>query len=460
MPLAPPAGGTAGPECGVSTTSPSPPTETPPAAAGDPRATLAALCAGRLAGATRLDLRGCGLQALPQQVLALADTLQVLDVSGNSLSSLPEGVAGLHRLHTFFGSANRFTQLPPVLGRCAALDTLGFKANQIDSVPADALAPSLRWLILTDNRITTLPGSLVHCTRMQKLMLAGNRLTRLPAGLQALQRLELLRLAANHFARADAALPDALLALPRLAWLAVGGNPFNQAQEQAALHAAAAPSVPWQALTPGDLLGEGASGHIHAATWQPADGPARQVAWKRFKGAVTSDGLPESELAAMLAAGTHPHLLGMLAQVHGHPDGGVDLLLPRLPAQWRPLAGPPSMASCSRDVYPPGLRLPAATASTIARAVSAALAQLHQRGLVHGDLYGHNILVDGADGVLLSDFGAASLVPADDPWRADALRRIDRRALGVLHAELAQHCDVPATTNTLLAEAAALGCPA
>jgi len=437
-----------------------PPAESPPGAASAPHATLAALRAGHLTGATQLDLRGCGLRQLPPEVLGLADTLQVLDVSGNQLSSLPDGMGRLQRLHTFFASSNQFTRLPPVLGRCAALDTLGFKANHIDNVPAEALAPSLRWLILTDNRIGSLPDSLVQCTRLQKLMLAGNRLTQLPDGLQTLQRLELLRLSANRFARADDALPEALLALPRLAWLALAGNPFNHAQEQAALQAPTVATAPWRALTLGELLGEGASGHIHAATWQCADGTPSPVAWKRFKGVVTSDGLPESELAAMLAAGAHPHLLGMLARVHGHPDGGSGLLLPRLPAHWRPLAGPPDMASCSRDIYPADLRLSATTARGIASAVSAALAHLHQRGLVHGDLYAHNTLVDGAGGVLLSDFGAASMVPADDPLRTEALCRIDRRALGVLHAELGLHCDDPATAAALRAEAAALGCPA
>lgn len=417
-----------------------------------PPSELARLRAGQLLGATHLDLRGSHLTELPPEVLALADTLEVLDVSNNALSTLPDGLARLTKLHTLFASNNRFSTLPPVLGRLPALDTLGFKANQIAAVPAAALAPTLRWLILTDNRIATLPPTLTECPRLQKLMLAGNRLQRWPRGLARLQRLELLRLSANAFEQIDHALPEELLALPRLAWLAHAGNPFSTAQEAQALTAAQARTIPWTELQlqgPHGLLGEGASGHIHAARWQPghADAPAQAVAVKLFKGAVTSDGLPRSEMAATLAAGRHPHLVGVLGLLAGHPEGRPGLVMPRLAAHWAPLAGPPSMASCSRDVYPPGLALPAAQAHAIGQAASAALEHLHAHGLQHGDLYAHNLLVDGQGHALLSDFGAASLLPSDDPARAQALRALDHRALQILHEELAQHSLAPTTLH-------------
>jgi serine/threonine protein kinase len=119
-------------------------------------------------------------------------------------------------------------------------------------------------------------------------------------------------------------------------------------------------------------------------------------------------------------------------------------VLPRLAAHWQPLAGPPSMASCSRDIYREGLHLPTAHAAATARAAAGALAHLHDRGLAHGDLYAHNLPVDGQGHALLSDFGAASFLPADDPARTAALQVLDRRALQVLVDELAARCDAPA----------------
>ncbi len=426
---------------------------TPPMADARPTDTLAALRAGQLAGANRLDLRGCGLHELPPEVLALADTLEVLDLSGNQLQALPDSFAALHRLRVLFCSDNPFTELPAVLGRCAALDIIGFKANRIEQVPPQALPPSLRWLILTDNRIGELPASLGGCDRLQKLMLAGNRLRQLPASIARCQRLELVRLSANRFERAEDALPDGLLALPRLAWLAHAGNPFSQASEHAAEQAGTAATIAWSQLALQGLLGEGASGVIHAATWRPDGGAAQAVAVKLFKGAMTSDGLPRSEMAASIAAGAHPNIVAVEGRLTDHPDDTQGLVLRRIPPGYRNLAAPPSLASCSRDVYADDTRFSAAQALAIAAAMVSALAHLHRQGLVHGDLYAHNILVDEAGSSLLGDFGAASFLPTDDAQRADALQRIDRRALGWLIDELAQRCDDPAALAALRAGA-------
>ena len=432
---------------------PAPPAAAAPPPPPDPQETLHRLRAGGLRGATRLDLRGCGLTAVPPEVFTLADTLQVLDLSGNALAHLPDALAGLHRLQVLFASDNPFTTLPAVLGRCPALQLIGFKACRLHTVPATSLPPTLRWLILTDNQIAELPDSLGGCAPLQKLMLAGNRLRQWPAAIARCQRLELVRLAANQFETAADALPAALLALPRLAWLAHGGNPFSQALEQQAALGAAAPAIAWQQLQLQGLLGEGASGVIHAALWQPGSGPAQAVAVKLFKGRITSDGLPTTELAASMAAGDHPHLVGVLGRLQGHPAGTAGLVLRRIPAGHRNLAAPPSLASCSRDVYAPGLQLGAGAALAIARGMQAALAHLHHQGLAHGDLYAHNILVDGAGQALLGDFGAASFLPVHDAARRAALQRIDRRALAVLLAELAAHSGDAAARQALQAEA-------
>ena len=403
-----------------------------------PLTTLANLRAGRLAGATHLDLRRCALDEFPREIFALADTLTMLDLSGNRLRALPDDFSRLHALRILFCSDNPFETLPAVLGQCTGLDIVGFKANAIAHVPAEALPANLRWLILSDNRIASLPESLGACHRLQKLALAGNRLAALPAGIARCERLELLRLSANRFETLADALPDGLLALPNLTWLAYAGNPFNAAQEARALAATPIAQIAWPELQLGELLGEGASGHIHSARWRPAGGVDRPVAVKLFKGAVTSDGLPGSEMAACIAADVHAHVIGVEGRLFGHPQGAQGLVMGLIPPRYRSLAGPPSLASCTRDVYAPGLRLTPAQAHSIAQGAGDALAHLHAQGLMHGDFYAHNILVDDDAHALLGDFGAASFLPEDDAARRAALIRIDRRALAILVDELVQ----------------------
>jgi hypothetical protein len=388
--------------------------------------TLAALRRGDLAGSRELRLAGLGLTEFPPEILGLAETLELLDLGGNALRDLPPGLARCHRLRVFFGSGNPFGRLPPVLGDCPALSQIGCRGSALAEVPAESLPPALRWLTLTDNALASLPPTLGKRPALQKLMLSGNRLEALPEGLADAGALELLRIAANRFE----ALPPWVGVLPALAWLAMAGNPCEGAGV-----APAATVVDWSALTPGALLGEGASGHVHAASWA-----GRPVALKLFKGAMTSDGLPEREMAACLAAGAHPHLIGALGRLAGHPQALQGLVMPLLPAAWRVLAGPPSLESCSRDIYDPALRLDPVVALRIARGIGAAALHLHGQGLLHGDLYAHNVLWDGTAGeAVLSDLGAAAFLP---PGKlGETLQRLEVRAWGLLLGELLDRCE-------------------
>lgn len=277
-------------------------------------------------------------------------------------------------------------------------------------------------------------------------MLAGNRLTTLPGSLDGAHNLELIRLAANGFET----LPPWLTDLPRLAWAAWAGNPGERPlpRDERAV-------ISWREIETGALLGEGASGRVHGALWRPPGAAAPEpVALKLFKGAMTSDGLPEHEMAACLLAGPHPHLVGALGRVAGHPDGSAGLVMPLLPSHWRSLAGPPSRATCSRDVYDPALRLTSEQALRIARGIAEAAAHLHARGLMHGDLYAHNILWDGTDGqAALSDFGAASALP--DGRAGEAWRQIEVRAFGLLLEELHACCEAPPASVLPLSRACA-----
>jgi hypothetical protein len=396
--------------------------------------TLEQLRDGQLAGARQLKL-ACGLTEFPREIFDLAETLEVLDLSGNALRALPDDLPRLRKLRILFASNNPFTELPAVLGDCAALSMVGFKANKIRHVPAHALPPQLRWLILTDNEIEALPATLGERANLQKLMLAGNRLRALPETMAALSRLELLRISANHLD----ALPEWLLRLPRLAWLAYAGNPLNAARECAALAGAPVPDIDWHTLALGQTLGEGASGVIHRATRLLPDGhPAAAVALKLFKGAVTSDGLPGLEMAACLQAGQHPNLIAVLGKITGHPLDEHGLVMELIDPAFRNLAGPPSLDSCTRDVYADDARFTRPIALKIAQGIASAARHLHRRGIMHGDLYAHNILHDGAGHALLGDFGAASFHDTGDRARARTFERIEVRAFGCLLEELAQ----------------------
>ena len=413
--------------------------------------TLDQLLAGQLAGTQRLKL-ACGLKEFPREIFDLADTLEILDLSGNALSSLPDDLPRLHKLRILFCSDNPFTELPEVLGQCEQLSMVGFKANRIRTVSGKSLPRALRWLILTDNEVGSLPPEIGNCTQLQKLMLAGNRLQTLPSQLAACSRLELVRLAANRLTE----LPAWLLALPRLSWLAYAGNPFTAALEAAALNETPIVDMHWDTLELHHPLGEGASGVIHRASHRSPDEKDRHVAVKMFKGDVTSDGLPHSEMAVCINAGPHPNLIPVLGKVKDHPADSHGLVMELIDPRFRNLAGPPSLDSCTRDIYSPDTRFDLASALRIAHGIASAAGRLHEQGIMHGDLYAHNILHCGQGRALLGDFGAASFYAADDQALASLLHRVEVRAFGCLLEELIARCDEPESAPATLTALAQL----
>lgn len=399
--------------------------------------TLEALRAGHLKGSKRLNLTA-ELAQFPAEILDLADTLEILDLSHNHLTSLPDDFGRLRRLRIAFFSNNNFESIPAVLSRCPSLAMVGFKSNWITEIAENALPPYIRWLILTDNRLEELPATFGGLSRLQKLMLAGNQLRSLPDSMAACQNLELVRLSANQLPD----LPSWLFDLPRLAWLAYAGNPC------CSMRLPSTPSlteIDWADLSIQNTLGEGASGMIYQGTWGTASTQLVDVAIKVFKGPVTSDGFPVDEMSACVAAGIHPNLVRLLGQVIHHPEHKAGLVFAFVPPAYRVLGHPPSLDSCTRDTYPSSTTFSLPVILQIARGIAAAAAHLKSRGILHGDLYAHNILFNAAGESLLGDFGAASFYPDGVASSGQSLESLEVRAFGCLLEDLLEHCPMEET---------------
>jgi hypothetical protein len=395
--------------------------------------TLQQLQSGGLNGISILRLHE-GLSEFPEEIFELADTLEMLDLSGNNLSALPPHFGRLKKLRILFCNGNQFTELPKVLGDCPLLYLAGFKNNQIAHLPAESLNPNLRWLILTNNRVAALPPQIGNCTRLQKLMLAGNQLQELPVQLSQCQNLELLRISANQLKQ----LPGWLLTMPKLAWLAFSGNPFSPKPVVKQLD-----RVHWDSLEIGHLLGEGASGIIHKAKHTRGNS-TKEVAVKVFKGTITSDGFPEDELYASINAGSHPGLIPLMGHIEAHPEGKTGLVMGLIAPSFYNLGNPPDLDSCTRDVFSKDRAFTAQQVLRIAGTIASVAVQLHSNGIMHSDLYAHNILVDNNGNALLGDFGAACFYDTYDHELAHLLQRLEVRAYGCLLDDLLGLCSDPA----------------
>ena len=396
--------------------------------------TLEQLQSGSLQGVHRLNL-SCELRHVPEEIFDLADSLEVLDLSHNSLSSLPDQLPRLHRLKAIFLNNNQFETVPEVLAQCPQLSIISFKSNYLTHLSETALPLHTRWLILTNNQLTALPATLGKLSKLQKLMLAGNRLQSIPDALSACLNLELIRIAANQLT----SLPQWLLTMPRLAWLACAGNPCC-AQRAAAQHCPThLDHIDWADLDIGEKLGQGASGIIYQGVWKNGT-VHKDVAVKVFKGEVTSDGLPEDEMRACIAAGPHQNLVSVLGKVINHPDHKEAVVFPFIPSSFKTLGGPPNLESCTRDTYQPNQEFPLGVSLQIIQSIAAALSYLHSRGILHGDLYAHNILTRDSGDSYLGDFGAAAFYDPADPTWGPGLQRLEARAFGCLLDDLLTRC--------------------
>ncbi len=421
--------------------------------------TLTRLRSGQLIGTKQLEL-SCELTEFPTEILDLADSLEVLVLSNNRLSALPEAFSRLKKLKIAFFNNNQFQEFPAVLADCPAISMVSFKGNQIATIGDHALAPTIRWLILTDNQIGVLPAAIGKLSTLQKLMLAGNQLRSLPDELANCRNLELIRLSANRLR----SLPDWLFSLPRLSWLAYAGNPYGDSESMPAknISQASLPTIDPAELQLGSILGQGASGVIYKGMWTAvsADSEAvqpRAVAVKLFKGEITSDGLPLDEMRACIAAGPHTNLVSAIGQLsdrfphlinnkeqENQPQKKAGckagLVFSFISPEYKNLGDPPNLDTCTRDTYCEGTSFTLPVILQIARGIASASAHLHAHGIVHGDLYAHNILVNEAGESFLGDFGAASFYDPGNRSIAAALERLEVRAFGCLLEDLLDRC--------------------
>ena len=374
------------------------------------------------------------LTEFPCEIFELADSLEILDLSNNLLTDLPNDLDRLVNLRILFLSNNKFQKIPKVVAACPKLEMISFKSNNLVEVGENVLPLDTRWLILTDNCIETLPHSFGQLHRLQKLALAGNRLTALPDSMANCKCLELARLSANELI----AIPDWLLQLPKLTWLAFSGNAFNRNQVE---HNSSVVDVALSDIALEELIGEGASGYIYRARWinQPdvLQGTDKEIAVKIFKGDVTSDGYPRDELDCCLSAGRHENLIEVIAQLdQADSENTSGIVMKLISRDFYNLGLPPSFTSCTRDTFKEGTSFSAAAIQRIALQMLDGLCHLHSQGISHGDIYAHNTMVNGNSDMLFGDFGAATNLNALATRQRGAMERVEVRAFACLLEDL------------------------
>lgn len=374
-------------------------------------------------GSTKLKIAK-GLKEFPKELYKLEETLEVLDLTDNDLTNLPDDFYRFTKLKRLFLSNNKFSHVPSVLAKLPNLSMIGIRNNQIKIFEENSLPLSTRWLILTDNELETLPNFIGDLKLLQKFMLAGNRVKSLPESIKNCTNIELLRISANCLEN----FPKVVLELPKLSWLAYSGNPFCKKHPDLKTQLR---SVDYNKLEIKELLGQGASGNIYKAIENK-----NEVAIKVFKGEMTSDGLPQEEMEINILMGSHKNLVDVLAKVTNHPENKDVLMLELIPSNFKNLGLPPSFETCTRDTFEKDFKLSTKSVLNILKGMCDAAFHMHERGVMHGDFYAHNIMIDDKDNCILGDFGGASYYEYQYEEIRQNIEKIEVRALGCLIEDL------------------------
>lgn len=380
------------------------------------------LKSGKYDGVKVLKMNGMRMRDIPEEVQLVASTVEVLDLADNDLECLPSWFGCFVNVKVLFFLNNKFKSIPPVLSQLKSLYMISFKNNALESIHEDALPLSIGWLIFTNNKLSCLPESIGYLKDLRKCMLAGNQLKTLPDTMKNCKQLELLRIASNKLNP----LPEWISSHSSLSWVAFAGNGENREIDLGNVR-----RIQKDEITLFERVGEGASGMVYKGKWGD-----RVVAVKEFKGSMTSDGSTSDELTALLfvaAHGGHDHIINVCAVVGDQVEAVVmdyiDL------SSWTILGDPPTFDTVTRDVYAER-RFKLAFTVKVLTGVADAMRFLHSIGLLHGDLYAHNILVDAEGGALLGDFGASSFIGEND-----SVKKLEVRAFGCLIEELVERTD-------------------
>lgn len=114
--------------------------------------------------------------------------LEQLILSGNRLTSIPEGLCSLTTLKELYLNRNEIAEMPPSFTQLQKLRILDLADNNISLLPPFITSlSSLREINFSYNRLSSLPPEIVKLTNLSVLYLMHNKLTELPQYLQAMR---------------------------------------------------------------------------------------------------------------------------------------------------------------------------------------------------------------------------------------------------------------------------------
>ncbi|XP_071806575.1 uncharacterized protein [Asterias amurensis] len=169
-----------------------------------------------------IDLSRNSLTSIPQTIHIYTNIVD-LDISNNRITEIPGEIVGLTNLRTLNCKNNQLKtdSLPKDFGDFTALETVNFGGNLMLDFPMQlAEITSLKAIHLGGNRIRQVPPEIKNLSSLEYLYLGGNQLTSIPVEIGLLQSLKCLSLCDNRIEM----VPPELINLRQLKSLSLHNN--------------------------------------------------------------------------------------------------------------------------------------------------------------------------------------------------------------------------------------------
>lgn len=178
-----------------------------------------------------LQTNNITLKAAKNAVRVTPEDTYKLILTRMCLTTFPKCLVKLTHLNMLELSCNQISKLPDNIGNLASLTRLDVRSNKLQSLPQSiGRLPKLIYLNVSNNFLTSegLPPSMGALTSLKTLNLGLNQLDSLPPTFEALQGLEELKLFYNKFVL----VPEFVKGLSSLTKVDFKGNPLLKGQGQ------------------------------------------------------------------------------------------------------------------------------------------------------------------------------------------------------------------------------------
>lgn len=362
-------------------------------------------------------------------------------VSWNPLRDLPTTVTKVNLMNNRLSRLSRDEKKEiPCFPSSSHLTHLGLRSNCLIKLPQQPAwwneMTNLTTLFLTDNRLKSLPPSIGSLRSLRKLQLSHNCLSSLPIELAQCSELELLRLSHNADLTDSPTLRQVLSALPALKWITLSGTAACPWSKESCLPQL--PVFPFIASRGTRDLDErkvGASGQVTRVRVTHPDGVEKELALKIFRQDQKSpDGSIEDEvnaLALLFEKFESQKNEGVVVRPRGRVMMTEGVLMDWIPDDHVPLGSRPGFeGSCElRSTQMGPFFWDSSTRQKIASQLHQALRILWGAGVLMGDLFPHNVLVNPSLGhAVLCDLGASTCVLHTSEALRSILLQCDVRA--------------------------------